>query len=272
MELYGIRNLLTDKIVYVGISSKSAEKRFARHVADSRLAKPPQKIHRTIKKYGAENFVVEVLATVDDWNVLIGLEVEAIAEYKTFVSEGGCSLTRGGEGVLGHKPSPEQIERHTLLLRGRKHSVESRLRMSEGQKSRTDPRGMKGKQQSDDAKALLRAHNAGSHHPQFGKSRSEETKSKLREANRGRIVPQSERDKVSAALKGKPKSAEHNRKVSEAKKGKPLSDEHKEALKAGARRRWQSNIIVDGVIYPTITEAAETLGHSRDWVKRHRED
>ena len=57
---------------------------------------------------------------------------------------------------------------------------------------------------------------------QFSESRmghevSEETRKKISE-------------KVSAALKGRPHTAEHNRKVSQAKMGKHLSDAHKKAI------------------------------------------
>lgn len=56
---------------------------------------------------------------------------------------------------------------------------------------------------------------------------SEETKSKISKANKGRVVNESVKKYLSDLHKGKKLSKETKDKISESKKGKPLSDSHK---------------------------------------------
>ncbi len=80
----------------------------------------------------------------------------------------------------------------TESRRGRKHSEETKAKMSEVHK---------------------------------GKKHSEETRAKLSEANRGRKLSEETKAKMSEAHKGKKLSEETKAKISEASKGKKLSEE-----------------------------------------------
>ena len=72
--------------------------------------------------------------------------------------------------------------------------------------------------------------------PTLGIPRSEETKRKLSEANKGRAVSEETRKKLSAASKGKkraPKTEEHRQNISKAKQGKkrkPHTEESKRKI------------------------------------------
>jgi len=83
---------------YIGISSQTAEIRFKEHCKKSRNKFA---VNHAIKKYGIENIVLTVLATVDNWELLCLAEIEAIEKFNTFHKNGeGYNLTLGGDGVL----------------------------------------------------------------------------------------------------------------------------------------------------------------------------
>jgi len=59
----------------------------------------------------------------------------------------------------------------------------------------------------------------------------------------GRVRPPEERARISAAHKGKPKSAEHRRKLSEAKTGKKMAPQGPQARRnksIGAKKGWET--------------------------------
>jgi hypothetical protein len=61
---------------------------------------------------------------------------------------------------------------------------------------------------------------SGENNPNYGKSLSEETKSKLREARMKQVFTKEQIEKRAASLRGKPRSEETKRKISIAKKRK----------------------------------------------------
>jgi very-short-patch-repair endonuclease len=98
----------------------------------------------------------------------------------------------------------------------------------------------------------------------IGKPRDPETVEKIRAGNTGqKRGPLSADTKakmgaaVSAALKGKPKSAEHNAKVSAAMRGKPKSPEHRAKISATLKRR-NSQIKIESELRGDAQRAAET--------------
>lgn len=70
-----------------------------------------------------------------------------------------------------------------------------------------------------------------------GGSPSEETRYKISEANKSKIISEATLRKLSESLKGKPKSAEHRRKLSEANLGKWQPDSAVERTAAANRGR-----------------------------------
>jgi hypothetical protein len=91
---------------YIGITSKTAKERFAQHSKKSCKRYAAQ---HAIKKYGKENIVLTVLATVDNWELLCLAEIEAIEKFNTFYP-GGYNLTLGGEGNLTLELSEKEIK------------------------------------------------------------------------------------------------------------------------------------------------------------------
>ena len=62
MEIYKITNKLNGK-GYVGQTTLTTKKRFLQHLREAKKEKPKTLISRAIKKYGEENFCIELLET-----------------------------------------------------------------------------------------------------------------------------------------------------------------------------------------------------------------
>jgi group I intron endonuclease len=89
---------------YVGFTSKSSEKRWKVHRYLS-LRGSKQHIHCALRKYGAENFKLEVLE--EGWNPEIGKNIRE--PYWISALKPEYNMTDGGEGVTqGTKHTEEQ--------------------------------------------------------------------------------------------------------------------------------------------------------------------
>jgi hypothetical protein len=74
---------------------------------------------------------------------------------------------------------------------------------------------------------------SGQNNPNFGKETTQETRQKLSEALKGRIITQESRAKTSQTMKGVPKSEETRKRMSIARKGHvmPKGENSKKAVK-----------------------------------------
>lgn len=180
-ELYAI-NFQNGK-KYIGIS-KNAGKRFSRHLA---LAKRGSKlpVHCALRKY-SDKAKLSVLA-IGSREYILEMEVKAISVYATCDRTKGYNVTVGGDnGILGHKMSEEtkkiwresrvphnkgiplseeQKQKLSLANLGRKHSPETREKMSRAHSGRViseDHRrklsiAQTGMKYSDEARAKMSA-------------------------------------------------------------------------------------------------------------------
>ncbi len=80
MEIYKITNLVNDK-VYIGQSVRGVQQRFHRHIQDAISERLDTHFARAIRKYGPENFVVEVIDTADTQDELNQKEQYWIREF-----------------------------------------------------------------------------------------------------------------------------------------------------------------------------------------------
>jgi group I intron endonuclease len=129
MQLYQL--LFPNGKKYIGITSKTAEERFKTHCVSHK--KYP--VALAVKKYGKENIVLTVLATVDSWELLCLAEIEAIEKINT-KAPNGYNLTNGGDGIIGLAVTEERKEKMRIAMTGKKASIESRIKMSIAQKNR----------------------------------------------------------------------------------------------------------------------------------------
>ena len=70
----------------------------------------------------------------------------------------------------------------------------------------------------------------GDRNPNFGKPRTEETRRKISDAHKGKIVSEETRRKISDARKGKVASEETRKKLSRVRKGEKRSEESKRRI------------------------------------------
>lgn len=180
MIVYVLTNRVNGKR-YIGQTSRALGVRWTQHIKDSKSGE--YAINRAIRKYGAHNFEVAMLATADSLAKLNELERQYVAEFGTFGGN-GYNQTIGGDGVM--------------LCR--KHSVETREKISALQI---------GRKQSPEAVAKRIA-------TQIGRPLSPEHRKKISEANKGQTRSPETRARLVASHLGKKPSDETRRRMSVA--------------------------------------------------------
>jgi group I intron endonuclease len=198
---YVVRSNESGRVVYCGITTRSLHSRWLGH-RKSRFA-----LGCAIRKYGESAFSIEAIGESRSFDDLKEFEKLLIEQHGTY-APGGYNLTRGGDGVLGMRFSPETL-----------------ARMS---------RARKGRLWTDDEKAALRAARAGKPHPFLGRHHSEETIARIK-AN----LP--ERYGTANAFYGKKHSPETLAKMTGGNNhmyGKRLTPEHLEKISGANHFRY----------------------------------
>ena len=98
--IYKITNKLNQK-VYIGKTERDIETRWKEHCSHINVY-PHIPLYRAIKKYGKENFTIEIIEECDAANI-DNQEMYWINYYNSYQGE-GYNCTGGGEG--GIKPTP----------------------------------------------------------------------------------------------------------------------------------------------------------------------
>lgn len=236
--IYLITNLLNG-MKYVGQTTQPLRRRINEHKYGD------QYIDRAIKKYGLENFKVEVLEECETKQQLNEREIFWIAKLNC-KAPNGYNRTSGGEGHSS-EDNPFFGKHHTKKTkaiiskknRGKKHSVETRARIS--------------------------AATSGENNPNFGKHHTKETRAKIGAKSAGRKHTKESRNKISLKFKGVPKSPDHCAKIAAALTGKKRPAEV--GLKSSVTRRKKSpfknlsNAITEQQL--TYTALAKILGLSQ---------
>jgi len=100
--------LLDDEPKYVGFTIQPISTRWRQHVVDANRGSPTA-LHNAIRKYGKDAFDVVCVVVMDDVRHALNVAEPAFIEYyRTHRDHGGYNLTKGGDGRLGWKASPEQ--------------------------------------------------------------------------------------------------------------------------------------------------------------------
>ena len=133
---------LTNNKFYIGKTVKKLEDRKRQHIVDSKRYRLRHIIlYRAFKKYGLENFKWDVLCVCPE-DHLNKVEISYIKQFKS-LKPNGYNMTTGGDGrPKGYKVS-EETRRKIGLSKignkntfGRKHTEESKKKMSEAQKGK----------------------------------------------------------------------------------------------------------------------------------------
>ena len=160
-------------------------------------------ITRAVKKYGKENFQVEVLYYYDTIEECRADEERILTEYDVKNCPHSYNIKNAAVGWTSED------------LKGKTVSEETRKKLSQAFK--------------------------GEKHPNYGKHLTEETRKKISQAHKGKTVTFSEehRKNLSQAMKGKNNpmygkhptfSEEHRKKLSQALKGKTVSESTRNKL------------------------------------------
>lgn len=190
MIVYKITNLKNNK-AYIGITNGTLEERMKAHRSHSRNKR--RKLYDAFKKYGFENFLVEILEEVETKKEALEKETLYIKHFDTF--NNGYNMNEGGTGLVYHTGETKKKMSENNYWLGKNRSGEN------------NP--MFGKTHTEEVKERISKANKKNTYRQ-GKTHTEETKNKIREKAIGRASP----------IKGKKRSEEFCKKVSEGKKGK----------------------------------------------------
>lgn len=131
-EVYKITNKITNKI-YIGITNQGSGARYRHHWYESRIGEPSP-IHRSMAKYGEDNFTLEIIDFADTYDELKEKEKYWIKQYNSTDRNIGYNLTEGGDGTFGRTHSKETKEKIRQKALGRKFSEETKKKMSEARK------------------------------------------------------------------------------------------------------------------------------------------
>lgn len=133
-----------------------------------------------------------------------------------------------------------------LTVAGRKMTADTKLKISVAKKGIFNSNGHLGLQHSEETKNKMK--DSAKNRPPV----SQETKQKLSDINKGKIVTEQTKQKISNTLNGRPgsrlgvtNSAEHNAKISagckgkaKSSKGKKMSAENKRIRSMAAKKYW----------------------------------
>lgn len=102
-KIYKITNLVNG-LIYIGCTVNQINHRFEEHLYRCFKTDYKSKLYNSIKKYGKENFSIELIEECD-LNIIYETEKKYIEKYDTF--KNGLNSTLGGEGCLGYVHSDE---------------------------------------------------------------------------------------------------------------------------------------------------------------------
>lgn len=206
MFIYKITNLINNKI-YIGKTKHLIYKRWRQHIESSH--NPKVAIHYAIRKYGENNFKINVIMKCRTFKELNENEKFYIRYYKSL--KNGYNLTEGGDGnsnptvetrnkvsknhannkgknspMYGKHPSKEIIRRLRLSHIGKKFSLETIKKMSIAKSGKNHP--LYGKKHSIKTKEKMSLAKIGNKHPNYGKHLSVETRKKISNTLSNKII------------------------------------------------------------------------------------
>jgi NUMOD3 motif len=217
--VYGIRLRNEVEYRYVGITTKTASRRFSQHL---RVAAEGRKtpFYDWVRKQDPSDLIADEL----DWNEGLPELGQAEIDWISYLRREGdrlLNLSNGGLGPTGVVWTDEMREAARLRSTGRKivresgpgapffgknHSREQREKWSQERKGTysgpENPNYGKfgpehpsyGRSMTEEARAALSAARKGAGNPNFGKQASAETRAKMSAVRKGRPMPSSRRN------------------------------------------------------------------------------
>lgn len=130
MIIYQITNTIT-KDFYIGKTKNAIETRFYHHKYNSIHKKSQAYLHRAIRKYGENNFIIERIDTANNLQELNKKEMFWIQKLSP-----KYNMTKGGDGG-----DVSQSPNYIIAQKNKnyKHSEKSKKKISEGNKKKKKP-------------------------------------------------------------------------------------------------------------------------------------
>jgi group I intron endonuclease len=98
--------------IYIGQTRTTIKCRVTKHCSETNKGST-KILHNAIRKYGIDNFEIEILCEANSKEELNQLEIEYINKYSSYYlnNEKGYNMTIGGEGANGYKLTHEEKRR-----------------------------------------------------------------------------------------------------------------------------------------------------------------
>lgn len=238
--VYKATNTITG-FSYIGITMKPEGARWNEHVRWAVRGRPKTRLHRAIRKYGAEVFELKILFSSDNWKLLCRLECHFIKKLLT-KHPTGYNLTDGGEGIVGLRRTKAQCVKISKSRKGMKFTEQHCLNLSKALSGL--PRAPRS-ERTKEIQSVKAVEVSG--RPGEKQRRSERAKRQHAEGKFGRATwktdPVEVVRKIAASNLGKTRSPESCARSSESAKQRyeRLSPEQKsEVGRRQARAFWES--------------------------------
>jgi len=133
--IYKITNLLNNKL-YIGQTIHSIKRRFNEHCLPNSGC---TKIYAAIKKYGRDKFEIELITMAHTQEIADYWEIYFINKHNALTREFGYNIREGGSkgkfNNKGRKHTPEELVKMSESQKGRIISLETRAKMSEAKRN-----------------------------------------------------------------------------------------------------------------------------------------
>ena len=224
--IYKITNLINGKI-YIGCTIFDINDRWKSHITAAKKGSSAH-LHRAIRKYGEDKFVIICIDIAIDKNELHFKEKLYIEKHDSF--KNGMNMTIGGDGTYGFKHSKEykkmmskKMEGNQFAL-GHKHNAETLEKIRKTSLGNAYAKGLKHTPEFCEAISMR---TKGKKNPFYGKKHSTKVIRKISERMMGNTF-----------TKGIKHTEQTRMNMSKAHKGKKLSEKTKEKLRlAGTGRK-----------------------------------
>jgi hypothetical protein len=218
---------------YIGISSKSLDARWAKHVEHALGKRTAGALYAALRKHRPETFKREVLAEEADWDTLRAMEIDAIRSHST-LAPNGYNITQGGEGTR---------TRLSAQAKANISAAQKKRYQRPGEKERLFQAGAAARERRHqkavaDREARRQARRAYVVSAEFKALHSEATK-------RGMATPEMKAS-MTAFARARAADPEWRAKISASRKGQklaPCSEEHKRRIAEARRREWADPVM-----------------------------
>jgi len=222
IAIYGLFNPRDQRLRYIG-KTNAPHRRLTEHCRSGALTARIRKNYwiKSLLRDGLQPLLL-VLCWVDQSD-MDNVERAYIAEARRL----GYDLTNhapGGGGVVGRKRMPEEIAGTASYWRGRKHTEETKRKISEK---------IKGRKMHPDVRQAIRT-------AATGRVVSEETRKKLAEAQKGKKRDPEMMARIHAAVRGRKATPEQIEKSRASHLGLKASPEHRAKIAAANTGRKPS--------------------------------